>query len=88
MRYIIIEDERLPYEDLRRSMERLRPEYELVGWIVSQEQGRLQLKQVEADLIISDIRLADGDSLELLEGVGCEVPVISILLLTLFAASL
>ena len=76
MRYIIIEDERLPYEDLRRSMERLRPEYELVGWIVSQEQGRLQLKQVEADLIISDIRLADGDSLELLEGVGCEVPVI------------
>ena len=31
-KYIIIEDERLAYEEIRRMMQRLRPDYTLVGW--------------------------------------------------------
>ena len=30
-KYIIIEDERLAYEEIRRMMQRLRPDYTLVG---------------------------------------------------------
>ena len=76
MRYIIIEDERLPYEDLKRKMHRLRPDYELVGWATSVEQGRMMLREERADLLISDIRLGDGDSLQLMQETGCQVPVI------------
>ena len=46
MRYIIIEDERFAYEDIKRMMERLRPDYKLVGWAQSAEQG--------ADFLLKD----------------------------------
>lgn len=76
MRYIIIEDERLAYEDVRRMMERLRPDYELVGWAQGVEQGAMMLHETEADLLISDIRLEDGLSLDLFDQIGTDLPII------------
>lgn len=76
MRYIIIEDEQLPYRTLRRMMERLRPDYQLVGWATGVEQGETMLRGTEADLIVSDIRLTDGLCFELFDRVHTNVPVI------------
>lgn len=60
MRYIIIEDERFAYDELKRMMRGLRPDYELVGWAQSIEQAVLLLERADAGLIIADIRLSDG----------------------------
>ncbi|MBO4612072.1 MAG: response regulator transcription factor [Bacteroidaceae bacterium] len=76
MRYIIIEDERLAYEDVRRMMERLRPDYQLVGWAQGVEQGALMLHETECDLLISDIRLEDGLSFDLFDQSGTVLPII------------
>lgn len=76
MRYIIIEDERFAYEDIKRMMERLRPDYKLVGWAQSAEQGAMMLRETETDLLISDIRLEDGLSLDLFDQVGTDLPII------------
>ena len=76
MRYIIIEDERFAYEDIKRMMERLRPDYELVGWARGVEQGAMMLKETETDLLISDIRLEDGLSLDLFDQVRTDLPII------------
>ena len=76
MRYIILEDERFAYEDIRRMMEKLRPDYQLVGWAQSVEQGAMMLRETEADLLISDIRLEDGLSLDLFDQTGTDLPII------------
>lgn len=76
MRYIIIEDERLAYEDVKRMMERLRPDYELAGWAQGVEQGALMLHETEVDLLISDIRLEDGLSFDLFDQLGTDLPII------------
>ena len=66
-KYIIIEDERLAYEEIRRMMQRLRPDYTLVGWAAGIEQAILQLTSGGIDLMIVDIRLSDGLSFEIFE---------------------
>ena len=76
MRYIILEDERLAYQDIKRMMERLRPDYQLVGWAQSVEQGAMVLRATETDLLISDIKLEDGLSLDLFDQAGTDLPVI------------
>ncbi len=76
MRYIIIEDERFAYEDIRRMMERLRPDYRLVGWATGVEQGAMMLRETEADLLISDIQLDDGLVFDLFDMVGTDLPII------------
>lgn len=43
IKYVIIEDERLAYEEIRRMMQRLRPDYRLAGWAAGVEQAVLQL---------------------------------------------
>lgn len=75
-KYIIIEDERLAYDELKRMMKVLRPEYELLGWAVSVEQAVHLIKNISVDLMLVDIRLADGDSFEIFEQVHSEVPII------------
>lgn len=75
-RYLIIEDEPLAYKELRRMIESLRPDYELVGWAVSVEQAIVTLGQVKADLIFADIKLQDGDSFEIFDHAGADVPMI------------
>lgn len=75
-KYIIIEDERLAYEEIRRMMQRLRPDYMLTGWATGVEQAVLQLASGGIDLMIVDIRLSDGLSFEIFERTAADIPVI------------
>lgn len=75
-KYIIIEDERLAYEEIRRMMLYLRPDYTLVGWAAGIEQAVLQIASGGIDLIIVDIRLSDGLSFEIFERAKVDIPVI------------
>lgn len=76
MRYLIVEDERFAYEELKRMMGNLRPEYQLCNWTETVEQTVLFLKNSTVDLILLDIRLADGSCFEIFEQVSISVPVI------------
>lgn len=75
-RYLIVEDERLAYEEIRRMMSKLRPTYKLAGWAESVEQAVCLLKAENFDLLIIDIRLSDGVSFEIFEQCSVEIPVI------------
>lgn len=75
-RYLIVEDERLAYEEMRRMMNKLRPAYELAGWAESVEQAVNFLKKGNIDLLMIDIRLSDGVSFEIFEQYPVEIPVI------------
>ncbi|NDW08521.1 LytTR family DNA-binding domain-containing protein [Dysgonomonas sp. 520] len=75
-KYLIIEDERFAYEEMKRMMEKLRPDYQLTNWIGTVEQAALYLKDNKVDLILMDIRLADGSCFEIFEQVEVSVPVI------------
>lgn len=74
--YLILEDERLAYEEMKRMMSRLRPDYQLAGWAQSTEQALQLLRQVSPDLILADIRLADGLCFEIFAQTALDVPVI------------
>lgn len=75
-RYLIVEDERLAYEEIRRMMGKLRPTYDFAGWAESVEQAVCLLKEESLDLLIVDIRLSDGVSFEIFEQCPVEIPVI------------
>lgn len=64
-RYLIVEDERLAYEEICRMMRKLRPTYDFAGWAESVEQAVCLLKAEKFDLLIIDIRLSDGVSFEI-----------------------
>lgn len=76
VRYLLIEDERFAYDEIKRMMQRLRPDYQLAGWAESVEQAVLLLKQGSIDLMLVDIRLSDGLSFEIFEQVSVDTPVI------------
>lgn len=75
-KYIIIEDEQLAYNELKRMMETARPDWELCGWASSVEQALILIKNVPVDLLLVDIRLSDGDSFEIFEQIKTNTPVI------------
>lgn len=75
-RYLLIEDERFAYEEIRRMTQKLRPAYQLAGWAESVEQAVILLKSGHIDLTIVDIRLSDGLSFEIFEQCPADVPVI------------
>ena len=74
--YILIEDERLAYEEIKRMMQILRPDYQMTGWAQSIEQAILLLRQGRIDLMITDIRLSDGLSFEIFEQHPVDLPII------------
>lgn len=74
--YLIIEDEHLAYEELERMMRLLRPDYKLIKWARSTEQAIHLLQQFSPDLVMADIRLADGLCFEIFTQVASDVPVI------------
>lgn len=76
MKYIIIEDERFAYSEIKRMIGKLRPDYELVGWAQDVEQAVTLLKQSHADLAFADIRLADGLCFDAFEQCHTNTPVI------------
>lgn len=76
IKYLIVEDERLAYSELKRMMQKYRPDYELAGWAQSVEQAVLSLKQGGIDLLLLDIRLSDGLSFDIFNQVAVDIPVI------------
>lgn len=75
-KYIIVEDERFAYEEIKRMTKRLRPEWHLAGWADSVEQAVLLLRQHTTDLLITDIRLSDGLCFEIFGQCRTDIPVI------------
>ena len=77
IRIIIIEDERITAADLQQTLKQIDPSIEVLTIIRSVKEGLeyFRIRQEEKpDLIISDIRLGDGLSFEILNGL--QVPVI------------
>lgn len=75
-RYLIVEDERFAYEEMKRMITRLRSDYKLIGRTESIEQTVIFLKENTVDLIILDIRLADGNCFEIFEQISISTPII------------
>lgn len=74
--YVILEDERFAYEEIKRMMNVLRPDYNLKKWADSVECAVSVLAQEMPDLLIADIRLSDGLCFDVFERKQPHVPVI------------
>ncbi len=75
-KYLIVEDERFACEEMKRMMSKLRPGYTLAMWTETVEQTVMYLKNNTADLILMDIRLADGNCFEIFSQAEVSAPVI------------
>lgn len=76
MKYLIVEDEQFAYKELKRIMERLRPDYILMGRTESVADTIQFLKNNPVELILLDIRLADGNCFEIFEKTEVSIPII------------
>lgn len=76
MKYLIVEDERFAYEELKRMMTELRPDYSLEKRTKTVIDTIGFLKTSAVDLILLDIRLADGNCFEIFNHVEVSTPVI------------
>lgn len=76
MKYLIVEDERLAYEELKRMITKLRPNYLLEKQTKTVIDTISFLKENTVDLILMDIRLADGICFEIFNHVEVTTPVI------------
>lgn len=76
IKYLLVEDERFAYEEMKRMMEKLRPEYQLEAWVTTVEQTVQFLKHHQVDLMLLDIRLTDGNSFDIFEQIQVTTPVI------------
>ena len=76
MKYLIVEDERFAYEELKRMMTELRPGYSLEKRTKTVIDTIAFLKTSAVDLILLDIRLADGNCFEIFNHVEVSTPVI------------
>jgi DNA-binding LytR/AlgR family response regulator len=76
MKYLIVEDERFAYEELKRMMTRLRPDYILEKHTKTVIDTIEFLKTSKPDLILMDIRLADGNCFEIFNHIKVSTPVI------------
>ncbi|MGB3064314.1 LytR/AlgR family response regulator transcription factor [Sphingobacterium thalpophilum] len=76
MKYLIVEDERFAYEEVKRMITKLRPEYELEKQTKTVIDTIAFLKTSAVDLILMDIRLADGNCFEIFNHLEVSTPVI------------
>lgn len=76
MKYLIVEDERFAYEELKRMMTKLRPGYVLEKQTKTVIDTIEFLKVAAVDLILMDIRLADGSCFEIFNHIKVSTPVI------------
>lgn len=76
MKYLIVEDERFASEELKRMMTKLRPDYLLEMQTKTIIDTIGFLKECVVDLILMDIRLADGNCFEIFNHVEVTTPVI------------
>lgn len=76
MKYLIVEDERFAQEELKRMMGKLRPGYLLEKETKTVIDTIAFLKTFSVDLILMDIRLADGSCFEIFNHIDVTTPVI------------
>lgn len=76
IKYLIVEDERFAYEEMKRMMTRLKPDYEPAGRTKSVKETVLFLRKNTVQLILLDIRLADGNCFDIFKQISVSVPVI------------
>lgn len=76
IRYLIVEDEKLAHDELRRMIEDHTIDYICSGHTTSVVQTISFLKKHEVDIIFMDIRLSDGDCFEVFEHITISTPII------------
>lgn len=76
MKYLIVEDERFAYEEVKRMITKLRPDYLLEKQTKTVIDTIEFLKTSAVDLILMDIRLADGNCFEIFNHIEVTTPVI------------
>ena len=76
MKYIIIEDEKIAAERIKKLVSLIRPEYKHVITLDSIETAVISLTALKADLYFMDVQLADGLSFEIFDQVNIENPII------------
>jgi len=77
MKIVIIEDEMLVAEDLANTLKQIKPDIEIVAVLGSAAEAIDYFsKNIQPDLIFSDIQLGDGLSFEIFKSVAINVPVI------------
>lgn len=70
MKYLILEDEALAAEKLRKSIAALRPQWQCLQVIDSVAEAEERIGASEAELIFVDIHLSDGSSIPMLQRLG------------------
>ncbi len=76
MKILVLEDEHLVAESLIKLVKQLEPDAEITGPVVSVKEAREVLSRYTPDLIISDIQLADGISLDVFTQRNVQCPII------------
>lgn len=78
IKVILFEDEPAALKRIKRLINEVKPDYQIVGDADSVQEGLNLLEQNHFDLIISDIQLSDGLSFEILKHLNKTIPVIFI----------
>jgi DNA-binding LytR/AlgR family response regulator len=76
MKILVLEDEYLVAESLIKIVRQLEPDAEIEGPVTSVKEAKSILAQTTPDLIISDIQLADGISLDVFTARKVQCPII------------
>jgi len=76
IRYLIVEDEKLAHDELKRMIGDYSADYLYSGHTESVVHTIKYLKKNEVDLIFMDIRLSDGDCFEVFEHITVLTPII------------
>ncbi|MCB0699405.1 MAG: response regulator transcription factor [Chitinophagales bacterium] len=76
MNIMLLEDEPLVAESLLKLVRQLEPGANIVGPVESVKEARMKLEMQTPDLIISDIQLADGISLDVFVDYNIQCPII------------
>lgn len=75
---LLLEDEPLAADELKKILTKIRPGYEVREHIGSIKKAIVYLTKETPDLILSDIQLADGTCFEIFEKIEKEIPIIFI----------
>ncbi|WP_421894725.1 LytR/AlgR family response regulator transcription factor [Marinoscillum sp.] len=76
MKYIILEDEKLASERLKKLVLAARPDFQWVLTLDSVESAVISLPALTVDLVFMDIQLADGNSFDIFDQIKLDVPII------------
>ncbi len=77
MKVVLIEDERITVNDLKRTLETIDPSIEVVATLASVEEGIDYFRSApDVDLIFSDIQLGDGLSFAIFQETAIDIPIV------------